>query len=500
MDPRIANPPTATRTIDPTTKSSMEAAVGKQPMGIGAGVLLPTVIANIPPDGCGMSFAHRGTDSRGAWFMLIPIPTSEEEWAWVDRLTCIRAIYVPVSYKSGEKYPDLCTYIHVNFMQMKNIGIEHQKYTSGSGLSKEMRNVKITEKWGLDVDGKTALGINPARLITALIIPRDSRKIDTFSSKSIVLMDSDDIPNAPPPPPPLEQEFDDNCMADVSVVYGDMQSLDITWGKADMSSPWFVDYFKNAMAFAIGYIPIVGPFATIGWNLAISAIFDDHEAFMDELREQILSVQLLEGFVEEVKKVAAEGKPMIRDDIESKKRKVKEEEHVAFDKEALKKAGEAAKEKAARKEKEKQTDGEKKKKDSVFHTLGPGTLARLALDNYGALLKLLNEPEPSPEGERDYYSSDEPRTTITRLPFGDSDELADLLEKLSQKGEVKYGEGWEKLELPKNEYGREQINKPLAYSNTWLLLVFSCIIHTNRSVLFHMDEELKSDPGLRQLM
>jgi hypothetical protein len=43
----------------------------------------------------------------------------------VQRLAWIRAIYIPASYSSGEKYPDLCTYMHVNFTQMTDLTMTH---------------------------------------------------------------------------------------------------------------------------------------------------------------------------------------------------------------------------------------------------------------------------------------------------------------------------------------------------------------------------------------
>jgi hypothetical protein len=321
---------------------------------------------------------------------------------------------------------------------MESIEIDHQKPTSEGNISNGLRKIECTKEWGLDVDGKTALGINPARLITALVIPRNSRKVDAFSSKSIVLMDSDDIPNAV-----LVEEFDDNCMADWAVVVSENQGLNIKWGEANMDTPWFLEYLKNSVSYAIGYVPIVGPFLAFGWNLAISGIPEGDEGFLDSLREQVPSVQLLEGFVEEIKNLSEEAKPMLKPGV-SRQKKEKEQEYVVFDAKTLSAAQNAVKAKSKNKI-------NVRDKDSVFHTLSPSTLGLLAIQNRSALLRLLNEPED--DWEYVSWQANQSRTRITSLPIGDSDEIANLLARLNREGKVKFSEEVKVEKIMKNTYG-----------------------------------------------
>lgn len=72
-------------------------------------------------------------------------------------------------------------------------------------------------------------------------------------------------------------------------------------GKGDYKSPWFLSYLKNALVFAVGYIPIIGPFIAIGTAIAMEAIINPDE-LMDEVREQIPSVELTEGLIHEFKR------------------------------------------------------------------------------------------------------------------------------------------------------------------------------------------------------
>ncbi|KAI9373510.1 hypothetical protein BJX61DRAFT_552185 [Aspergillus egyptiacus] len=368
--------------------------------------------------------------SAEAWFMFVPMPTREEEWVWMDRLTCVRAIYIPAAYHAGPKYQDLCTYIH---------------FASAGSVTKETRTIRCNKTWGVDVDDTTALGINPARLITALSIPRGSRKVDALSSKAVVLTDSEDIPNAT-----LEMEFDDNCMADWAVVVSKNQGLRIKWEEGDMSSHWFVEYFRNAIGFAIGYVPLVGPFLAIGWNVATAAIIYDSEGFMNELRGQVPSYRLLEGLFNEIKAIAAEAKPMLADSALSRK-PVKEPDSVVFDTETL---AEAQKVVAAKAEAE-IDNGADEKEQSVFHTLGPSLVLQLAFVNRVALLSLLQEP-PEPEPFAQYAHTHGSESCMSELPFGDTDELANLLARLSKKRKVHFPEDMKLTDMPKNKYGGDE--------------------------------------------
>jgi hypothetical protein len=263
--------------------------------------------------------------------MFVPMPRREEEWIYIDvssivicrkgrianrnkRLATIRAIYIPVAHQSSEQYPDLCTYVQCRFISMKQVTMEYHKSTGeGKDPSKVQTTIDCDTTLGLDVHDKTALAINPAKLVTTLIVPREFRELDAFTSKAVILVDSSLIPTAP-----LQQTLSSQCMADWAVVMGANQGLSIEWKKGDYKGHWFVNYFKNAMAFAIGYLPIAGPFLAIGWSVAYTAIAQPDE-FLDELREQIPSVELIEGFVTEIKKMAQDSEGVLKDGIDVKK-------------------------------------------------------------------------------------------------------------------------------------------------------------------------------------
>ncbi|KAL3489236.1 hypothetical protein BJX62DRAFT_239321 [Aspergillus germanicus] len=113
---------------------------------------------------------------------------------------------------------------------------------------------------------------------------------------------------------------------------------------------------------------------------------------------------------------------MIKEDASLKKRKEKEKDYVVFDEKALTEAKKAADAKA---------------KDDHLPIL---LVQKIAYDNRYAILEMVNEPT---KVENKLFSDDilspfiDPATIITKLPYEDFEELVDLLERLSKRGELK---------------------------------------------------------------
>ena len=223
-------------------------------------------------------------------------------------LAYVRAIYIPIAHKSSEKCPDLCTYVHVRFNSLKDFEFEyHQDKTPDkqahlydfekAAVSK--KKIVCNKNSGIGPDGTLAIGLNVTKLVTALSIPRTFRKEDAFSSGGIIAVDSSLIPLVG-----IQQTLDDSCMTDWTTVAGENQGLTIEWGKGNYEDPWFISFFKDSMTFAIGWIPLIGPFLAIGWSVAFTAI-QDPDNLMNTLRSAMPSVRLTEGLIEEFKKAKA---------------------------------------------------------------------------------------------------------------------------------------------------------------------------------------------------
>lgn len=239
-------------------------------------------------------------------------------------LAHVRAIYIPIAHKSSEKCPDLCTYVHVRFNSLKDFELEyHQDKTPDkqahlydfekAAVSK--KKIVCDKTTGIGPDGTLAIGLNVTKLVTALAIPRHLRKADAFSSGGIVAVDSSLIPLVG-----VQQTLDDHCMVDWTTVAGENQGLTIEWGKGSYEGPWFIAWFRDSMTFAIGWVPLIGPFLAIGWSVAFTAI-QDPDNLMNTLRSAIPGVRLTEGLIEEFKK----GKALVNSLVEDVDGTVKSE-------------------------------------------------------------------------------------------------------------------------------------------------------------------------------
>jgi hypothetical protein len=208
----------------------------------------------------------------------------------------------------------------VAFNLHKQVTLEHHKDKTPNKFA-TMYDFEEVEKtktkldchatFGLRTDINTAIGLNIAKLVTTLVIPRHCRKYDAFSSGGIILVDSSLIPVVA-----VQQTFKDPSMADWAKVAGENHGLTIEWGKGDYKTPWFLSYLKNALVYAVGYLPIYGPFIAIGTAIAMEAIINP-DGLMDEIREQIPSVELTEGLIEEFKKVTGLGQDAVDNDKKS---------------------------------------------------------------------------------------------------------------------------------------------------------------------------------------
>ncbi|KAJ5334805.1 hypothetical protein N7452_007208 [Penicillium brevicompactum] len=250
-------------------------------------------------------------DAYESWFMFVPVPTSDEQWVFIDRLCSIRAIYIPVSHIASQESQDLCTYLHVRFNNMKDIKLEYHKDKTPEkfaeifdfeAVDKTTTTLTCHEEFGIEHDPKTALGINVTKLVTTLIVPRQLRKKDAFSSGAIFLVDVSLIPVIP-----INQKFTSHSMADWTTIASANHGLSVKWTEGDHKPHWLLNYIKNTLVIVSGLVPVVGPILSMGAALGMEAIINPDE-FMDELREQIPSVELAQGIIAEFKKLAGESK------------------------------------------------------------------------------------------------------------------------------------------------------------------------------------------------
>ncbi|CAO1603759.1 hypothetical protein XANCAGTX0491_007337 [Xanthoria calcicola] len=212
--------------------------------------------------------------------MTMPIPTKEERWVWIDCLAFIRAIYLPVAHSVSKDYPQLCSFVQVNFALSRTV-----KFWHGEG---HFKDVKTDAVLGLKRDVKMTLALDVTGLIELLALPRQLRKDNCYNLKLLKLQASASLQPNP----------------GVSKTYSD---------KPDIS--WLTETFiRNVLTIGIGFVPGVGPILqimfSVGWTLVSE---EDPEAAFELLKNLCPGIDLTEKMIDELQKTATETRNFLPD-------------------------------------------------------------------------------------------------------------------------------------------------------------------------------------------
>ena len=202
----------------------------------------------------------------------------------------IRAIYIPIAHQSCRQYPNLCTFIQINF-------------AARAGTVKIWRpNLYIRadhtcdKVYGLNRWETRTLGLDVFGLLQLLSLPRQLRKKNAYSSKMISLVPCSLVNTIPLTADCIRKNASDISWLQISKAnFG----LELQW-VPHQPSGWFEEYMVNAIKFGLGFVPLIGTILQIEFSLAWSLIRDpDH--FMEVLKEEIPSVGLVVGVIDEIK-------------------------------------------------------------------------------------------------------------------------------------------------------------------------------------------------------
>ncbi|KAF7911248.1 uncharacterized protein EAF01_002755 [Botrytis porri] len=230
-------------------------------------------------------------DSAEFFFMVLPMPTRAERWVWIDLLANIRAIYIPIAYSASEDYPDLSTWVQINFATDRTVPV----WRAG-GVTEEYKTDKLL---GFGVKKDRTLGLDFTGLVELLTIPRQFRKVNPYSGKLVRIVPDNWVKTVP-----VNKSYRDADDISWLAIQKAHNGIDLMWKSVEKSF-WIENFTKNAMVFAIGFIPGPGPFMAIAFSLTWTAIKDE-EAFWDELSLWCPAVKLTDSFKEDMKKGFAE--------------------------------------------------------------------------------------------------------------------------------------------------------------------------------------------------
>ncbi|RAQ52963.1 hypothetical protein AFGD_001413 [Aspergillus flavus] len=251
------------------------------------------------------------TQMKGAamesWFMIMPMPKRQEGWVFIDRLTNIRGIYIPVAHQASEDHPELCTFVHVNFATAD--GTVNMFHHTGNAKNPKTfwKPVTLKKTVGLQDWSNLTVGFNINGLVNLLSLPRQLRAQNAFTSKNIIILESDMVAS-----PRVERSYNDGTDFDWAKVAGANFGLSIQWKPAPQKQDWLENFLKNSLTIAVGFIPGVGPIAAIAFPLIWTAIADP-DSFVDTWRNLCPGVDLQLKLLEAIKDSAKETREYLPD-------------------------------------------------------------------------------------------------------------------------------------------------------------------------------------------
>ncbi|KAL6712891.1 hypothetical protein ACLMJK_009603 [Lecanora helva] len=235
-----------------------------------------------------------------AYFMLMPMPTVEERWVWIDRMAHIRAVYFPVNFSVDKDHPDLCSYVQVSFAMERKI--RTLKEDGG------WREIWTHKSLGLRSDAFWSVGFDVTGLIELLSLPRQLRKDNCYNLGLIKSVLGGQIKSVS-----VSKTFGsgpDISWADMANAnYG----LDLTWKPCEKSS-WMENYLRNVLTIATGFVPVVGALVqvvfSVGWELISQ---EDPQAAYELLKNLAPGIDLTDKIISELIRTAKDTQRFLPD-------------------------------------------------------------------------------------------------------------------------------------------------------------------------------------------
>ncbi|KAI9043687.1 uncharacterized protein KD926_003037 [Aspergillus affinis] len=195
-------------------------------------------------------------------------------------------IYIPVAHQDSEDYPEVCTFLQVNFASNREVNM--------------LTQFELDATLGLAPDAKWTMAINIRQLVNLLSLPRQMRGHNCFSSHIVRMVDRKLTPTTGIAQKSTDGRPDLSWTTVASANYG----LSIQW-KPPTPTIWLADFIRNSLTVAVGFIPVIGPLAAVCFPLTWTAIADPSN-FEHTLRELAPVVDLAMQVAAEVQKSAQE--------------------------------------------------------------------------------------------------------------------------------------------------------------------------------------------------
>ncbi|KAK6810952.1 hypothetical protein RU639_013269 [Aspergillus parasiticus] len=235
---------------------------------------------------------EKGQQSAEAWFMPMPMVGKENtSCIFLDHLSHIRAIYIPVSKHTSEEFPDLSTWVWINFTARESVKAKNEGTV--------WKTIPCHPTFGARVNRDETFVFNIPEIINLLSIPVEMRKPGTnVFSKELVQYQSRRFVRTTVVHGTMLDTFDFSFTEIASANWGQ----EVVWRENEKGS-WFNSFLRNAISFGLGFVPGVGPLLSVsfllGWA-AIESAVNDNDAFKDELSLWAPPVQIPVEYISDV--------------------------------------------------------------------------------------------------------------------------------------------------------------------------------------------------------
>ncbi|EWY84631.1 hypothetical protein FOYG_12061 [Fusarium oxysporum NRRL 32931] len=238
---------------------------------------------------------HQGGGPRKYILRPVEIQDSNTQWLWIDATIPLRAIYFPIAFNADQAFPNLCTYVVIDFRHRDRF-----QMFSDTGVS---RTIVPTSYNGLGWHDGLTWGFNIPDIIAYLSVPHKLRNPDygLFNSKArgqeLVVWTS----SAPAwassvgvlNHPDFFREMDFARI--LSATFG----VEIGW-RPYQHNPFLRDMLVRITQLGLGFIPGVGPILSVAFGIGVQLLTDPDSFGRDNILD--LTFAVLESVIDSGKR------------------------------------------------------------------------------------------------------------------------------------------------------------------------------------------------------
>ena len=210
-------------------------------------------------------------ESKMVIIRAVPIDKSAD-FMFIDPLAPLRAVYFPLVYQCGEAFPDLCSYLMVDFKTRSEI--KFRNYFGGTDPV-----FKCDSTSGLGFHEGYTLGFDFKNLYYYLSLPRQLRNpdMDLYQPKGdypplVWVCGTTEVGTHWPKV--NFQEF--HALMDFADVISENFGVDLVWAP-NTKSTFLTDMIVKLVSLGLRFVPVVGPMLSVGFGVAANLIVHPEE-------------------------------------------------------------------------------------------------------------------------------------------------------------------------------------------------------------------------------